>query len=122
MVFLTSLGCAKIIKLEDQLEGVQIMYHWTGILTLITIVVGLIGGMFGFLAWLQGRKKSRGVQAVEEVEHVENLGQGLDFEDFDDGNRNSVSVFETCTCLYGINFQYSTTYVILGISAADFNT
>lgn len=59
---------------------------------------------------------------MEEVEHVENLGQGLDFEDFDDGNRNSVSVFETCTCLYGINFQYSTTYVILGISAADFNT
>ena len=34
---------------------------------------------------------------------------------------NGVSLFESCICPYGTDFQISTTYAILGVSAADFN-
>lgn len=34
---------------------------------------------------------------------------------------NSVSRFEKCTCPYGTDYQYSTTYAILGVSAKDFS-
>ncbi|CAF9921508.1 MAG: hypothetical protein HETSPECPRED_004570 [Heterodermia speciosa] len=35
---------------------------------------------------------------------------------------NSVSRFEPCICPYGTDFQYSTTWAILGVSAKDFST
>jgi hypothetical protein len=34
---------------------------------------------------------------------------------------NSVSRFEKCTCPHGTDYQYSTTYAILGVNAADFS-
>lgn len=34
---------------------------------------------------------------------------------------NEVSIFESCICPYGTDFQYSNTYATLGVSAADFN-
>jgi hypothetical protein len=33
----------------------------------------------------------------------------------------SVSIFETCTCPFGTEFQISTTYAVLGVNAADFS-
>ena len=33
---------------------------------------------------------------------------------------NDVSIFESCTCPYGTDFQFSNTHAILGVSAADF--
>lgn len=34
---------------------------------------------------------------------------------------NEVSIFESCSCPYGTNFQLYNTYAVLGVSAADFN-
>ena len=65
-IFLTSPSHAKQVKLEDQPVGVQLMYHWTGILTLISIVVGVIGALFGFLTWLQARKTNKVQAAVDQ--------------------------------------------------------
>lgn len=52
-------GSAKIIRLEDQPETVQTIYHWSGLLALIMAVLALLALIFGVMVWRQGQINGR---------------------------------------------------------------
>lgn len=57
--FLATPASAKVVRLEDQPEIVQTLYHWSGFFTLIWAVFALLGLIAGIIWWRQGRRIRR---------------------------------------------------------------